>query len=529
MSPACFFFRVAFFEKTLFELSCPVSKLSKKSIKPRFLLPFVQPSEPVPCHHLGFFFQPVFIEHQGRIDEFSINRASRNSAANGDEKGRGFVPLSREGTMKNCIIASAFSILCATGMAWAEPPVTTVDSTPSTPAISSDTTIAPQTNPSAAGNCFVDSCPRPKRLWFGGEYLLWWLKSAPEPVPFITTFPINTTSATPGAIGQPDTQILLGGSDLDTQARQGGRFTVGGWINRNCTLGVEANYFFIANQGTTQSINSGGDPTAPIFAVPFIDATTGMESVGPLLGGPTNSPGFTSYAATLSRTNHLQGAELNGVYNLMSQRNVRLNLLGGFRWLQFNENLGLAQSVTGIPGSPADGFVYNAVDLFNTRNNFYGGQLGIRGEFNRGRLFVNATAKAALGTTFETVNINGSTQTNFLTGPGGPLQTLPGGVFTQPSNIGGYHAERFAVVPEGTFNVGYQIRERTRVFVGYTFLYINEVARPGNQIDRTINPTQTNFANAAGVTPSGPAAPLFNLHQSDFWAQGINFGLEFRY
>jgi hypothetical protein len=85
-------------------------------------------------------------------------------------------------------------------------------------------------------------------------------------------------------------------------------------------------------------------------------------------------------------------------------------------------------------------------------------------------------------------------------------------------------------VPEAALNVGYQIRERTRLFVGYTFLYFSDVARPGNQIDRTINPTQTNFANAVGFPPpAGQPAPLFNLHQSDFWAQGINFGVPFRY
>ena len=48
----------------------------------------------------------------------------------------------------------------------------------------------------------------------------------------------------------------------------------------------------------------------------------------------------------------------------------------------------------------------------------------------------------------------------------------------------------FAVVPEVALNVAYQITDRISVFVGYTMLYVNDVVRPGNQIDRTINTTQ---------------------------------------
>ena len=48
-----------------------------------------------------------------------------------------------------------------------------------------------------------------------------------------------------------------------------------------------------------------------------------------------------------------------------------------------------------------------------------------------------------------------------------------------------------------------------------------DVLRPGDQIDRTINPTQ-----AAGGVLVGPPrpAPLFNT--TDFWAHGVNAGLE---
>ena len=97
-----------------------------------------------------------------------------------------------------------------------------------------------------------------------------------------------------------------------------------------------------------------------------------------------------------------------------------------------------------------------------------------------------------------------------------------------PSNIGRYNWDVFAVVLEFPINVGYQVTKQLRVFVGYTFLYASKVLRPGDQIDRVVNTTQIPPPLAAG-TLIGPARPAFHFKDTDFWAQGINFGLEFRF
>src|SRR5206468_4292493 len=102
------------------------------------------------------------------------------------------------------------------------------------------------------------------------------------------------------------------------------------------------------------------------------------------------------------------------------------------------------------------------------------------------------------------------------------------GVFAERSNIGRFSRDVFAVVPEVQFQVGYSLTEHVRPFVGYNFLYLSDALRPGAQIERNINPTQ----NIMFVPPGalvGPAAPLPAFHSSDFWAQGVNFGIEFRY
>ena len=76
--------------------------------------------------------------------------------------------------------------------------------------------------------------------------------------------------------------------------------------------------------------------------------------------------------------------------------------------------------------------------------------------------------------------------------------------------------------------LGYNITPRVKATFGYTFLYWSNVARPGNQIDRNINPVNIPTSGAQGLGPAG-GPPTFNFQQSGYWAQGLNFGLEFRF
>ena len=56
--------------------------------------------------------------------------------------------------------------------------------------------------------------------------------------------------------------------------------------------------------------------------------------------------------------------------------------------------------------------------------------------------------------------------------PNGTVQTAQGGLLTVPgTNIGRFSQSRFAVVPEIGLNLGYQVTQRMKVFVGYNFLY----------------------------------------------------------
>jgi hypothetical protein len=67
-----------------------------------------------------------------------------------------------------------------------------------------------------------------------------------------------------------------------------------------------------------------------------------------------------------------------------------------------------------------------------------------------------------------------------------------------------------------------------KVYAGYNFLYWSNVLRPGDQIDRTVDLTFVPNP-PPGVPPSGQNRPTVPFTRSDFWAQGVQFGLEFRW
>jgi hypothetical protein len=75
---------------------------------------------------------------------------------------------------------------------------------------------------------------------------------------------------------------------------------------------------------------------------------------------------------------------------------------------------------------------------------------------------------------------------------------------------------------------GFDVNSHVRLYVGYDFLYWNEVVRPGNEIDRTLNLSQSTVLLGGG-TLVGAARPAPEFNQSSFWLQGLTFGVELRW
>ena len=106
--------------------------------------------------------------------------------------------------------------------------------------------------------------------------------------------------------------------------------------------------------------------------------------------------------------------------------------------------------------------------------------------------------------------------------------TAYGGLYANASNIGRYYHDEFAIIPEGTLNVGLNVTRGLTAFLGYNFLYINNVARPIEQINPVVNsatvPASTNYGST-----TRPVVPRNIFVQDEYWLMGVNFGLMMRY
>jgi hypothetical protein len=359
----------------------------------------------------------------------------------------------------------------------------------------------------------------PDRVWVTGEYLLWWLKDAPVPGPLVTSGPAGS-----GAIlGNAGTSVLVGDRGIDYGPLSGGRMFVG-FCNETHTCALEVGALLLESGGATFAAGGNGID----IARPFFNTATGQESA--LL---VNSPGAFAGNVKVSSATDLFGAEANVLENVSRGDGVNFDLLLGFRYLSLEEALSIAQATTLLPGGTV-GFnggsitgsgAFTVSDDFKTRNEFYGGQIGAQLDYQPGRFFLNLVAKLGIGNTHETFVTSGQTE---LFPAGGAPSTALGGLLAVPGNIGLASRNAFTLVPEGMVTVGFAITDCWRAFVGYTFLYWDDVVRPGSSASRAVNaslvPSSLGFGTGLGPTPT-----VSTNGSSDFWAQGLHFGMAIRY
>lgn len=365
-----------------------------------------------------------------------------------------------------------------------------------------------------AGMALAQPAPAPmesaSRWYFGAEALFSWFKNSPTPVPIIT----DNYADVPGV------NVFLGGGEVDTNPNAGFKLT--GAYRIDSRLGVELTGFYIPTRSTSSSVSSTGQPGSIDLYLPYYDVVQKGERITEISYWPTYRG---SAQATLS--NNLGGGEINATWTMPQQDALRIDLIGGFRYLQLRESYTINTSSPYNPPNPAD--IWNTTDSFETRNRFYGLQVGARLAYDQGPWVSTLNAKVALGTMQQRVSINGYLETNDYTNYTN-TQIYPGGYFALPTNSGDHSRNTFAVVPEFALNLGYRVTSQATVYLGYSLLYATDVARPGDQMNRNINPTMTvSWGNDPPVKPVGPAQPTFAFNTSDFWAQSLSIGVGYRF
>jgi hypothetical protein len=366
----------------------------------------------------------------------------------------------------------------------------------------------------ASGAALAQGAPAPAggdgRWSVSAEALVAWFKGSPTPVPIVTDNYLDV----------PGVNVLLGGGTADTNPNAGFRITAAYRVDGR--VGVEATGFYVPSRSTSSSVSSTGQPGSIDLLLPYFDVTLEQENVTEISWWPEYRG---SAQATLS--NNFGGGELNLTWAVPPQDGWRVDLLGGFRFLQLRESYTITTSSPYNAPNPAD--VWNTTDAFDARNRFYGLQVGARAAYDRGPWIGSVMGKVALGAMQQRVSVGGFLETNDYNDYG-PTQSFSGGYFALPTNSGAHSRNTFAVVPEIAVGVGYRLTPQATVYAGYSFLYASNVARPGEQINRNVNPTQSvAYGNDPPAPLVGAAQPNFNFNTTDFWAQTLSVGVAYRF
>lgn len=358
------------------------------------------------------------------------------------------------------------------------------------------------------------------RFWASFDYLSWWGRETGLP-PLVTTSPPGTPQPAAGVLGQPGTEILYGGTDALDGQRNGGRLQLGFWVVDGQFMAIEGDYFQLENEREQFSAasNFSGGSAGQILGRPFFNVELGAQDA--------QLVAFPDFVTALGQTIDLDGAisvDVDsdvqsagaGLRHLLwadFHHNYRVFLSGGYRFFRLDESLQISDTTFPVGGPFAPGSRIDSVDLFRTKNEFHGGDVGLLTEFRRGCWSLEVLTKIALGNNHQVLRISGATAAF----DGTTTAVTPGALLTQSSNIGTFRRDEFAIIPQLNANLSYQLTQNLRARVGYTFIYWFDVARPADQVDLNVDLGQT--------TPQ----PTVPFRETDFWLQGINAGLELRF
>ncbi len=361
-----------------------------------------------------------------------------------------------------------------------------------------------------------------ERIWVSGRYLLGYLSRPGLATPLVVTG--SPADLHPGALDAPNTRVLYGEDQYQFNPLNGVQVDVGVNLNDRLYLEGSIQYFGPQHSSALFLSDAAGNP---FIARPIFNTTLGQERAF-----LTSSPGIASGSTNVQTRLQLFSIEGHARYQVNVTPYLSVDGLLGYRRMQLEEELEVSDSLLPIGGSIT--FLGTPItapntvsdfDRFATFNQFDGINTGLRFRWQSGFQWFALTGhgKVAVGQTRQTVEIEGVSGATTAAGP----QTAFGGILALPSNMGTHTREVFGIIPEGGAGLIFLVAPGVRLHAGYTATYWNSVVRPGDQIDRRINPAQVptdlNFAQGAG------GFPVFEFRDRSVWLQTLNFGIELYY
>lgn len=378
------------------------------------------------------------------------------------------------------------------------------------------------------------------RFYGGAEYLLWSVKGAPLSVPLVSTGPVSNkegflvNSSTTILYGAPFAPATGGNDTQNFPLFSGGRLTLGYWLDDSHRMAIEGRAFLLQTHSAGFDASTSSTTGLPGLRIPLYNNVrynpgAACDPTNPITcsigktedGSPISVPGGLYGSVSVTNKLQLWGADGTAVIPFAPYGTWELATLLGARYLNLTENFNLTGNLIGIASSPLyAGQSGTATDQFDTRNQFFGGVVGLRARTFWHAFSLEMSGRLGIGVSHEALSVAG-----FYRDSGSPFANSSGpyGIFAMPANSGTFSRNEFALVPEAQVKVGYNITPSTRIFAGYDFLYDSNVIRPGDQINRNVPKGQT-FQQDATVNSTTSPASLFK--STDFYAHGLNVGFE---
>jgi len=388
---------------------------------------------------------------------------------------------------------SSDTVASADAASGAQTPPATVETikAPAAPGANGANGTAPNHAMGANGNC------DPGHGCYGGiEYLVWTIRETPlqkfaASVPFVFTVRdqaiLGVVNVVPAGLGE------LKGEDL---TRNGARLVLGYAVSDE--MAVELDYFQLERRN---------------FGIGF--AGEGRISIAVSNGdGGTQTLNFiTDVAGAAVERIDLWGVELDAWKRCMVVGCFSLDWMCGVRYVNLAETAGTVGSVSISPASdnpvnvgllPA---TFPLATVVSTSNHAYIGQVGVRGKVDFGSCFLAGWLKGGAGAVDEEAKLLAS-------------GTVPGSNSTSRTQM--------ELLGEWNLQAGWHICPCVTATVGYNFLYLKNVVRPGNALSVTGAAISLSTIDLGGST-SFPTRSGERIHDDKFFAHGWTFGLEFCY
>jgi hypothetical protein len=343
------------------------------------------------------------------------------------------------------------------------------------------------------------------------EAMLLWSKGMHVPA-LATTSPDGTARTQAGVLGQEGTSVLFGQTNLADTSRIAGRWTLGRWFDCNQTTGIEISYL------TTETDTSGYFATSAgstIIARPFYNVDSGAQDARLISYSGVSDGSLDVYARS-----RLDGLDVTMRHGLFWDSNRRLDFTVGYRYMQLKDVFRTHEATfsTDTSGVVPVGTATSIHDVFDTKNEFNGANLGFAGRMQYNRWSMDLLMKLGIGNTRSRVNLQGSST---VTTPDGTVANYESGLLVLDSNKESITHNQFTMIPELGINLGYDLTPRLRATVGYSLIYWSHVARAGDQVNTDLNPNEFQSTSWTGA-----AIPRETFVVNDYWIQGLNVGLD---